>query len=147
MNKLIWLTILTGLLFSSPLAFVLVLLSKIPLVSGFLKKLIFPEEKLTAGLLGKHKLRGRLFPQVNGSDELLGENFAVISLEEVKEEERKGLKISFPVKFVVAPEGGIAVWMHRYKIEIAIVRPDRYIFDAGKMQDLEQLFNRLTLLV
>ncbi|MDW7695218.1 FAD-dependent monooxygenase [Flammeovirgaceae bacterium SG7u.111] len=146
-NKLIWLTILTGLLFSSPLAFVLFLLSEIPLVSGFLKKLLFPEEKLTAGLLGKHKLRGRLFPQVNGSDELLGDDFALISLGKISEDERRVLKTSFPLKFVVAPEGEIAAWMRRYEIEVVIVRPDRYIFDAGNRQELRQLFNRLTLLV
>ncbi|MES9968530.1 MAG: FAD-dependent monooxygenase [Candidatus Thiodiazotropha sp.] len=99
------------------------------------------------GLVGKrHKLSGNVFPQpkvfdAKGNhqmlDDLIGLNFALISTNfatgpavERMVREIGGVVLKLGVDFS-NPGGEVSDWFRKNKATTVLVRPDRYIFDAG----------------
>ena len=109
------------------------------------------------GFLGKqHLLSGQLAIQPIISvdnkpeillDELLGNQFALISAEKLrgvlvetfhKKLGGKVLLLDNDFQSTIFKE-----WMVAQQMDFVLIRPDRYIFDAGKMDDLENVLNAL----
>ncbi|MEM7536869.1 MAG: FAD-dependent monooxygenase [Chloroflexota bacterium] len=100
-----------------------------------------------AGLIGKHKLAGALMPQprligAQGEsqlmDEFIGLRFALITRQEANgpavdrfQKQLDGVILTVG-KDVHDPEKELTTWFDKVKVDAVMVRPDRYIFDAGK---------------
>lgn len=118
----------------------------------FIQKL--PYEK---GLLGKaHALSGHLTiqPLVHSEegkelllDELLGNRFVVISTSTIPAEQVNDVKNKLNGQVLLlgqdftSPE--YEAWMQENKMEFILIRPDRYIFDAGKMLHVAKVLQTL----
>lgn len=114
------------------------------------------------GLLGKeHPLAGQLAiqPQVrleNGTevllDELLGNQFALICSKPIPDLAMEAFYRKIGGNILVLGEDFdseiLRQWMQEHKMDLVLVRPDRYIYDAGKMihagKILAAIFDQLT---
>ncbi len=108
------------------------------------------------GLLGKHHpLSGQLAiqPTIQVAeqelllDEILGNQFALISLKEIPSRLVTNFKSRLNGQVFLVGTNFIAAeleeWMQVHKMEFVIIRPDRYIYDAGMMTDLEKIVSGL----
>lgn len=108
------------------------------------------------GFLGKqHPLSGQLAIQPNVQvagkelllDELLGNQFAIISRKEISAplithfKSRLNGQVFLVGKSFTSTK--LAEWMRAHKMEFVIIRPDRYIYDGGLIRDLEKTANGL----
>lgn len=104
----------------------------------------FPYEQ---GLVGTHKLAGYLMiqPVVQNSggqkmlmDEHIGNGFALISTREVNNQDTEwfrnnlGGTVNVVGQDMVDVDGKLAAYFDEHKIDCLLVRPDRYIYDAGQ---------------
>ena len=129
---------------------------RIPLLQEKIKQDFMKKMPYQKGFLGIHSnLSGQLciqpVIQVNNQemllDDLLGNRFALISRASISQIQTKEftqivngqvLQLGMDFHSVVFEE-----WLLQYKIDFAIIRPDRYIFDAGKMAVLDTVLNDL----
>lgn len=129
-------------------------LQRIGRVRRFIRDFEFkPPPVHTRGLyLGGGRRRGEAqgtyFPQapviVGGesrrSDEVLGPGFAVVTREvdpggvlpEALREAIGARVVRLGAGEVVDPGGGLTRWFERHRVDVAIVRPDRFVFAAGR---------------
>ena len=113
------------------------------------------------GLLGKqHKLSGSLIFQPMVADihekncrldDLIGLNFALISINSPTgdsvyrfSQELDGVVLKVG-KHLLDTEGSLGEWFRQNRVEVVLLRPDRYIFDAGSDGDAlcASLFRKL----
>ena len=118
---------------------------------GIIKKI--PYKK---GLIGKNHLSGKLAIQptvqkYNGQncllDEILGNQFALIIKGKIGENEIANFRqFTNGHTFLLGKDfssAELSDWMEDNKIDFVIIRPDRYVFDAGKTQELNITLRRL----
>jgi|GEM_PF-397755 len=158
------LTIITGLLFISPLRFLLFFIGY--LLPKPLRKFEAPPIRLQKGNFYKGKLAGHLFPQFNVynrqgeeilSDECLHQGFTMVLFIKKGENYHKALLTKksitdaltilnmqvlsiYSEKPASEPEGNycidkglLAPWFQQHKYAVLILRPDRYIYAACKI--------------
>lgn len=117
--------------------------------ADFVKKL--PYEN---GFLGKHHaLSGQLAIQPSVQigneqlllDELLGNQFVLISTKEIPSVLATHFKNQLNGQVFLIKKDFMSSkfeeWMQIHKMEFVIIRPDRYIFDAGRLKDLEKVLS------
>ena len=118
---------------------------------------------LESGFLGENnRVAGHLFIQplivYNGKeillDSLLGDDFALIvkSANTFKiyrnyDDSLFDLNLSLESPQFTISDQNLVEWFDESKIEFALVRPDKYIFDAGHLLDLPKVINRLNTLI
>ncbi|OJJ19273.1 hypothetical protein BKI52_20895 [marine bacterium AO1-C] len=136
------------------------------------RKVEVPPQKLKKGLFGKNRrLRGHLFPQLRVNylqhpcliDDCLGNGFNIVGfghnpadhLNEQVVQALKSLDINFFTISDKAPKRDTDLpliqdldnqykhWFHKNRIDFVIIRPDRYIYDAMKMNDLSKVVQHL----
>lgn len=102
-------------------------------------------------LANNHKLSSRLsiqpLVQVNGEslllDELLGNQFALISKVTIDNKPWQEWMETFNCKTLVIGQdfnsAHYSEWMLNHKVDFVIVRPDRYIYSAGKSKDVTNI--------
>lgn len=109
------------------------------------------------GLLGtQHPLSGQLaiqpIIQTKGQpeillDELLGNQFALISTQKITNSLLKNFNNKLGGKTYLLNTHFYSTvlqqWMTNQQMEFVIIRPDRYIYDAGQISDLEKVLNQL----
>jgi 3-(3-hydroxy-phenyl)propionate hydroxylase len=119
---------------------------------------------LEVGFFGNNRKRltGHLFPQpvvtrIDGApvllDEVIGQGFAIVArqgaISSLPPEVRE-LADHLPLRFVTfaaAPAAGVIgdqsgalqQWFRRAEADFALVRPDRYVYDAGRAEQLGQV--------
>ncbi|MBX2875187.1 MAG: bifunctional 3-(3-hydroxy-phenyl)propionate/3-hydroxycinnamic acid hydroxylase [Saprospiraceae bacterium] len=110
------------------------------------------------GFIGKrHPLSGQLAIQPTISvgqnrelwlDELLGNQFALISTQKLGGTHTQAFEKQLGAKILILNKDFQATpfeeWMAKHDIDFVLIRPDRYIYDAGKMKHLEQVFTSLS---
>lgn len=127
------------------------------------------KQPLSGGCFGtnRRKIAGHLLPQPkvrreDGAlvllDEVLGKGFAIVARRSALasgEPSIAQLAAALPVRFVefgplaggrvvADAEGKLDLFMRRHDADFAIVRPDRYVFDAGRSAELPQCLAALT---
>ncbi|TFE36513.1 bifunctional 3-(3-hydroxy-phenyl)propionate/3-hydroxycinnamic acid hydroxylase [Paraburkholderia dipogonis] len=131
----------------------------------FLNRLIYQtanrKRPLTNGLIGRNRRRiaGHLAPQPKVQaygakavplDDVLGNDFALLFRRDAisnlhpavkRAREQLTLKlVSFDVKAlpgsVLDMEGKLDAWFRQHRIDFVLIRPDRYVFDGGKISQL-----------
>jgi 3-(3-hydroxy-phenyl)propionate hydroxylase len=126
-------------------------------LQGVIRQHMIRRPTLVGGLLdGVSALHGVHLPQVEAwrdgarcpSDDLLGYRFALVSLAPVGPRE-----LQRAVALEVAPwrlgadlaevDGALARWMRERDVEFALVRPDRVVFSAGRLDDLPRALGAL----
>lgn len=134
------------------------------------RKVKVPPQKLKQGLLGKHqRLRGHLFPQMEITqaahthllDDCLGKGWCVVSYAKPVEpnlpphvlQRLRSLDVSFCVidtnidnKQDAHPVDRFLNYQHwfaKHKIEVAIVRPDRYIYEVTTIEKTPKVLSQL----
>lgn len=110
------------------------------------------------GFIGKtHPLSGRLAIQPSISvdknqkillDELLGNQFALISTQKLQDTHAQTLERKVSAKILILNKdfqsNAFEAWMFQHDMDFVLIRPDRYIYDAGKMNSLEKVFTSLS---
>ncbi|MBX2843022.1 MAG: bifunctional 3-(3-hydroxy-phenyl)propionate/3-hydroxycinnamic acid hydroxylase [Flammeovirgaceae bacterium] len=169
--KVILLTILVGKLFISNLSFLLKLVSRI--ITLKFRKIKIKEIPLSSGFFGKNKkTKGKLFLQpdiiLKGHnkpeklDKILGKGFAIISLHKSAKSfiGKKNIDLLSKIscdffvlnsnRELLNQEQNISDintelenWFLKNKVQVVILRPDRYIFDATSLQNLENSIDLL----
>lgn len=127
------------------------IVGKSTFLKKFIQRQIVKKDPLKNGLLGKNRkpVAGSLFIQKEIiwkgeeilSDELLGNHFTLISSQSVQiQESFPGLK-----QIVITNDDAIPFqeWLKSRKVDFVLVRPDKYIFDAGKIKDLPKVLECL----
>ncbi|EAY26479.1 bifunctional 3-(3-hydroxy-phenyl)propionate/3-hydroxycinnamic acid hydroxylase [Microscilla marina] len=135
------------------------------------RKVKVPPQKLKQGIFGKNRrLRGHLFPQMEVTlanqthlqDACLGKGWCIVSYgQEVSQalpadtlQRLTQLGVSFCIiataDAVNNEEGNptdrygrYQQWFTKHKVEVVVVRPDRYIYDATQTAKLPQVIQRL----
>jgi len=133
--------------------------------SAFLKA-VNRKRPLKGGCLGRSPLAGHLAlqPQITLPDgrielldEALGQDFAVLARQGSLSQHESVLDVlrrAVPIRvleFGVASEnaditdhtGVLAQWFNQYGIEFVLIRPDRYVYDAGSSEELERAVRAL----
>ena len=109
------------------------------------------------GLIGQqHPLSGQLaiqpMIQIQGQsdmflDDFLGNQFALISLQKLRIAQQNHFKkLTNGCTYVLGKNFQSPVldnWMQEHKMEFVIIRPDRYIYEAGQISDLEKILKKL----
>lgn len=132
------------------------------------RKVKVPPQKLKQGVFGKNKrLRGHLFPQMEVTlaghshllDDCLGKGWNIVSYGKTVTsnlpadvlQRLTNIGVSFCVIDAVEksnqnPEDSFLhyqSWFHKHKIEVVIIRPDRYIYEATTGAKLPKTMNQL----
>lgn len=90
---------------------------------------------------------GKFFPQMDicfggkmeRLDDVLGKGFAVISRNAIESSalwDKLGAKLLVLDRDILDESGKLKAWFDKAEAELVIIRPDRFIFAAGKMEDL-----------
>lgn len=109
------------------------------------------------GFLGnQHSLSGHLTiqPKVQQGDntpvlldEMLGNQFALMTTHPIQKEQVNHFKNKINGQVFIVGQDFTSMdyldWMQANKMEFIIIRPDRYIFDAGELKDLDKVLNAL----
>jgi 3-(3-hydroxy-phenyl)propionate hydroxylase len=138
----------------------------------FLNRLVYQtanrKRPLSNGFIGRNQRRiaGHLAPQpkvqLHGAkvallDEVLGNDFALLFRRDAisnlhpavkRARERVSLKlVSFDVKASLGSvgdvEGKLDAWFTRNRIDFVLIRPDRYVFDGGRISQLDAVMTPL----
>lgn len=107
------------------------------------------------GFFGKkHTLSGQLAIQPSIQvgqqevflDTLLGNQFALISTTTINEKQTTAFKEKINGQVLLLGRDFqsevFTNWMLTHKIDFVVIRPDRYVFDAGRKKDLEEILGR-----
>ena len=169
-SRVMLLTVLVGLLFSTPLAYVLKVLANI--IPGALRIIEVTPLRYFRGFWGRNlRVRGKLFPQskvqlTSGAlvwlDQALGPGFAVLlwqapvynAIDEALLPWFKSiggqwvsLGVEVPTQFSAKKLRNIPeilkVWGKKHRTGFVILRPDRYVYDGGNSKHLMDALNRL----
>lgn len=110
----------------------------------FKPKPIYPQGLFYSGAQQKGQAQGTYFPQPERLDETLGKGFAVIALNADPSTlvQNKALWQQLNATFINAkdvtdPKGRLRNWFAQYGADVAIVRPDRFVYAAGPLASLE----------
>ncbi len=133
------LAILVGWIFTTRLWMVLKVLSKIPLIKGWLLNFHLPKNPLGNGFWGTGKAKRYLFPQVKidqntYSDMLLSNEWTLVSIGKSRAPHIAGLCEKLKLKYVVFDTEPYAEELRKWaerKAYYFIVRPDLYVFSSG----------------
>lgn len=138
--------------------------NRIPLLNRFIYRTANRKRPLSNGFIGRHQRRiaGHLAPQPlvqsqNGKtvllDEVLGHDFvllfrrdAIDPLHPVVQEARERVKLKL-VSFdengspgsIGDTEGKLDAWFTRNRLDFVLIRPDRYVFDGGRLHQLQSV--------
>ena len=81
-------------------------------------------------------------------DELLGNQFALISTYQLEDNHAQAFERKLGAKTLILNKdfqsATFEAWMSKHDMDFVLIRPDRYIYDAGKMKNLEQVFTTLS---
>jgi 3-(3-hydroxy-phenyl)propionate hydroxylase len=135
---------------------------RIPLLNRLIYQTANRKRPLRCGLVGHHQRRvaGHLAPQplvrLHGGeevllDEVLGNDFALLfrrdeinALHPTVKRARERLKlklVSFDANASPASlgdtDGKLDAWFTQHRLDFVLIRPDRYVFDGGRIHQLE----------
>ncbi len=133
----------------------------IPFIAQIMQKDSLRKRPYERGMLGKkHVLAGQLMIQplvqnLAGKnlllDELLGNSWAMLHLTPALAYgkwmhillEKNGIKFVNIMQHFKEENGQLTQWFYQQKISFVVIRPDRYIFDAGKAGEEEEVLKNL----
>jgi len=142
--------------------FILKTINKIAKLKPFIRAVILKKQPLKKGFLGINcpQLIGRLFIQPKVLDKQ-GEKFyldtcfehhfvlflrknAITNTPNISYlKEKLHLKILTLDKDIIDSENVLTKWFSKHKIDFVIIRPDKYIYDAGRLYNLEKTTQHL----
>lgn len=121
------------------------LIQNLPGLKDYLRKTFNSPYQFKSGFINtSSSLAGSQFPQTNSlSDNLIGYRFALITNAALTEEQMK--RLSQKGLMVIDREPLFVHWLKENDVDFALVRPDKVIYAAGKLEYLTQHLNSVWL--